>query len=251
MRPLPRILTALTYGVACHGLFAAGVGTMIVMLGFGMTLCLGAVPAPWHLAANGLLIAQFAVGHSLLLTPRGRAALARLAPGRTGGTLAPTTYALIASLQVLALFALWTPSGVVWWRPEGPALWISLAFYGASWAVLGKAIVDAGIGLQSGLIGWTALLRNRRPRYPDMPTSGLFRLVRQPIYVGFALTLWTAPIRTPDQVAVATVLTAYCLIGPLFKERRFERLFGARFAAYRARVPYWLPLPRPDRHDHA
>jgi cellulose synthase/poly-beta-1,6-N-acetylglucosamine synthase-like glycosyltransferase len=39
------------------------------------------------------------------------------------------------------------------------------------------------------------------------------------------------------------VLTAYCLVGPLFKEARFARQFGEPFARYQQNVPYWLPSP--------
>ncbi|MGE3877347.1 MAG: bifunctional 2-polyprenyl-6-hydroxyphenol methylase/3-demethylubiquinol 3-O-methyltransferase UbiG, partial [Parvibaculaceae bacterium] len=48
-----------------------------------------------------------------------------------------------------------------------------------------------------------------------------------------------------DQFAVSLTLTAYCLIGPLFKEARFIKRFGQEFRAYQAQVPYWLPWPRP------
>jgi protein-S-isoprenylcysteine O-methyltransferase Ste14 len=78
-----------------------------------------------------------------------------------------------------------------------------------------------------------------------MPTTGLFRIVRQPIYVAFALTLWTVPTWTPDHLALAVVLTANCLIGPLSKERRFRLRFGQNLLAYANKVPYWLPWPRP------
>jgi 2-polyprenyl-6-hydroxyphenyl methylase/3-demethylubiquinone-9 3-methyltransferase len=78
-----------------------------------------------------------------------------------------------------------------------------------------------------------------------MPATGLFRIVRQPIYVAFALTLWTVPVWTPDQLLVAVVLTAYCVGGPLLKERRFRHRFGHEFLAYARRVPYWSPWPRP------
>jgi protein-S-isoprenylcysteine O-methyltransferase Ste14 len=80
-----------------------------------------------------------------------------------------------------------------------------------------------------------------------MPTAGLFRLVRQPIYVAFALTLWTVPTWTPDQFVLAVVLTGYCVAGPALKEARYRRLYGRRFDAYRRLVPYWLPWPRPGR----
>jgi protein-S-isoprenylcysteine O-methyltransferase Ste14 len=105
-------------------------------------------------------------------------------------------------------------------------------------------MADAGLSLQSGLLGWWALLRNKKPVYPKMPETGLFRLSRQPIYVAFTLTLWTVPTWTPDQLIVSTTLTVYCLIGPLFKEARFRRIYGPDFDAYCQRVPYWLPWAR-------
>lgn len=242
---------ALAYGAACHTVFAAGLLSMIGGMYFGMTLAQGRLPAPWAYAANALLLLQFPVVHSLLLTRGGQRALARLAPGGHGRTLATTTYAIVASLQLLALFVLWTPSGVVWWYAQGWTLLLITGLYGLSWLLLIKSIVDGGIQLQSGLLGWSALFRGVHPRFPDMPTHGLFRLVRQPIYVAFALTLWTVPVWTPDQLAVALGYTGYCVVAPRFKERRFERLFGERFAAYRARVPYWLPYPRPRRPKDA
>lgn len=242
--PTRRRLVALAYGAVCHGVFGLGVGAMILAMYFGMSRSLGPFESPWSWAANAALVAQFALGHSVLLTRGGRRFLARLAPAPFGDTLSSTTYAAIAALQVGLLFAFWSPSGVVWWAAEGWALWALSGLYALSWALLMKSMLDAGIALQSGLLGWTALFAGRRPRYPDMPTTGLFRLTRQPIYVTFAMTLWTVPVWTPDQLVLAGALTAYCVVGPRFKEKRFERLFGDRFAAYRARTPYWLPIPK-------
>ena len=82
-----------------------------------------------------------------------------------------------------------------------------------------------------------------------MPTQGLFRLIRQPIYVAFALTLWTPPVWTPDQLVLAIVLSGYCLLAPRMKERRFAARYGARFDRYRTEVPYILPNLTTDRRD--
>jgi protein-S-isoprenylcysteine O-methyltransferase Ste14 len=85
-----------------------------------------------------------------------------------------------------------------------------------------------------------------------MPTGGLFRLVRQPIYVAFALTLWTVPVWTPDQLALAVSFTAYCLLAPRLKEKRFAARYGDRFHRYRATVPYALPrLASAKERPHA
>jgi protein-S-isoprenylcysteine O-methyltransferase Ste14 len=224
--------------------FALGVGSMMVAMYFGMSRSLGSVPAPWNWFANAALIAQFPLLHSALLTTRGRRLLGRLAPRGTGSTLSTTTYATIAALQVLALFALWTPSGTIWWQAHGTALVALALLYAASWLLLGWSMYSAGLALQTGSLGWTALYKGRPPRYPGMPTTGLFRLVRQPIYVSFALTLWTVPTWTPDQLVVAVCLTAYCVIAPRFKERRYRRIYGQKFDDYAREVPYWVPFTR-------
>jgi len=236
-----RFLGALAYGALCHAVFAAAVLAMILAMGFGMSRSLGTVPAPWSLLANAALLLQFPLLHSALLTPRGRKWLTRLVPGPHGHTLGTTTYALIASLQLCALFVFWTPSGTIWWHAQGPALALTLILYTASWLLLIKASYDAGAEVQSGALGWMSLASGRAPVFPDMPQTGLFRIIRQPIYVAFALTTWTVPVWTPDQLALATCLTAYCLLAPLHKERRLQARYGTRFAAYKARVPYALP----------
>jgi len=243
-RPPPgagRIAVASGFGIVCHGVFAAAVLSMIVAMFFGLSDSLGRVPWPWAMLANAALILQFPLAHSLLLTGSGARWLARLVPGPHGATLSTTTYAIIASAQLLALFALWTPSGIVWWRAEGAAFWAICAAYGASWLILAKASFDAGAEVQSGALGWMSLMARIRPVFPDMPTDGLFRLIRQPIYVAFALTLWTVPVWTPDQLALAVSYTAYCLLAPRLKERRFAARYGDRFQRYRARVPYAVP----------
>jgi ubiquinone biosynthesis O-methyltransferase len=246
MTPAPRarrFVVAASYGVLCHSLFVAAVAAMMVMMFFGMSCSFGHLTGIWRFAANALLLLQFPLAHSLLLTSRGRKVLARLAPAGLGAELSTTTYAAIASAQVLALFLLWSPGGTIWWRAEGPLFVILCLAYALAWLSLFKAIADAGFALQVGLLGWHSVVRGVAVRYPPMPRDGLFRFTRQPIYVSFAATLWTVPTWTPDQLAVASALTLYCLIGPLFKEARLKSRFGDEFEAYRRRVPYWLPRP--------
>ena len=94
------------------------------------------------------------------------------------------------------------------------------------------------------------LAQDKKPVFPDMPTEGLFSIIRQPIYVSFALKLWTGPVWTPDQLALAIVFTAYCLFAPKLKEARFQKRYGARFKAYRDKVPYALPTLKASKYHH-
>lgn len=240
---------ALVAGALCHGIFALAGLAMVAGLYTGLQTGFGTLPWPWAALANLALLVQFPLGHSVLLTQRGQGWLDRIGPAPHGRTLATTTYATIASLQLLALFTLWTPSGIVLWQAEGGLWWLMTGLFALSWILLTKASFDAGPEVQSGALGWTSLARGRKPVFPPLPVTGLFRIVRQPIYVSFALTLWTMPVWTLDQVVLATAYTAYCVGAPRLKERRMTRLFGADFEAYRARVPYWLPFPRPKVSD--
>lgn len=236
-----RIALALVFGVTVHLVFAAGVLAMIVAMYFGMSKSFGQVAWPYAALVNGLLILQFPIAHSFLLTGRGMQVLSRLVPGPHGGTLGTTTYAIIASVQLFVLFTFWTPSGIIWWQAEGWGLILMASLYGLSWLLLIKASWDAGAEVQAGALGWMTLMKNAKPRFPDMPTTGLFRIIRQPIYVAFALTLWTAPVWTPDQLALAIAFSAYCLLAPKLKERRFEKRYGDRFRDYKKHVPYAVP----------
>ena len=64
------------------------------------------------------------------------------------------------------------------------------------------------------------------------------------VVLGFALTLWTGPVWTPDRLALAAVWTAYCMIGPRLKERRYLAWHGEAFRRYQSEVPYMAPRLR-------
>ncbi|RMF72894.1 MAG: isoprenylcysteine carboxylmethyltransferase family protein [Acidobacteria bacterium] len=242
-----RVLWAFGAGVTCHAAFVAGVAAMAVGLFTGMRSGLGRLHGLGTLVADGALIAQFPLLHSWLLGSAGRARLAALLPDEFGADLVPTVFATVSSLQMLAAFELWSPSGVVLWRVTGSAFWIACGVFAAGWLLLARSMVDAGLGLQSGAAGWLAVLRGRRVAYPAMPTRGTFRHVRQPMYLAYAVLLWAGPVLTLDKLALACAWTAYCVLGPLHKEARSRRRWGARWEAYRRAVPYMLPRLRPRR----
>src|SRR5262245_7117102 len=241
---LPPRVAALAMAVLCHGAFVAAVASMAWSLATGMQGARGTVPARLAPFVNGLLMLQFPLLHSFLLAARGRQLLTRLSPVGHGRTLVLSTYALVASLQLLLTFHAWTPSGVVWHRPHGLAGAGQWLLFAAAWAFLQKALFDAGLAVQTGFAGWWALLRGRAVSFGELPTGGLFRLCRQPIYLGFAMVLWTAPVWSLDWLALACGWSSYCVVGPLWKEARWLSRFGPQFAAYRATVPYLLPRLR-------
>lgn len=177
LRPPPgrsRIFLALCVGVTCHVLFAAAVIAMMIAMFFGLSRSYGTVPWPWAGLSNLALIIQFPLAHSFLLTGKGSRILSRLIPGPHGTTLTTTTYAIIASLQLLSLFLLWTPSQIIWWQADGWIFWFICILYSMSWCLLIKASFDAGAEVQSGALGWMSLMAKSVLYFPICPLKGYF-----------------------------------------------------------------------------
>lgn len=237
----PTRALALFYGLICHSLFALAITLMAVNLYTGMGVNIGPFEGGWAIFANLLLMMQFPLLHSFLLTDKGRRLLGHLAPESMRRELGTTLFAAASSAQLVLVFGLWSPLGGVLWEASGGIRLGFLFAFGASWLLLGKSMWDAGLGLQTGSMGWWALFKGQRPRFGSFPVKGLFAYCRQPIYLAFALILWTSPVMTFDRLVLAIVWSAYCVVGPRLKELRVAKRHGPAFEAYQARVPYFLP----------
>lgn len=240
---------ALAYGGACHSLFLLAIGVSWWAMYHGMHGGIVKLSTADALLWDLALLLQFPLVHSFLLTRSGGRQLQRLAPERVASALTTTTFTIVASVQMLALFALWAPVGPLWWQAHGPQKAFMTLVYLGSWLFLGKAMADAGLATQTGFLGWSAVFRGQKPQYEPMPQKGLFRWCRQPIYLAFALTTWTVPTWTLDQLLVALWFTGYCLLGPLMKERRYSKRYGQAFLEYKSKVPYMVPRLTPYSVD--
>lgn len=234
--------TALIYGLVSFALFLSSVVVMMVSLYHGLSTGFVALSGVSAWAVNVLLLMQFALGHSWLLSEKGRRFMTKLAPLGLGKPLSTTIFAGLASIQLLLVFLLWSPSAVMWAAPEGWAMNLLTAAYIGSWLLLGKSMSDAGLEIQMGFLGWRSVWTNREPMYRPFTRGGLFKWVRQPIYLSFTLILWTAPVWTPDHLVLAVLWTVYCYVAPFIKEKRYQQWYGDAFARYQKRVPYWNPM---------
>lgn len=238
------VSTAILWGVACHGTFALAITVMFVGLHGGMLHGFGPFDGRLAVVVDTALVLQFPLVHSFLLGERGRSLLARLAPDAIARELAPTIFATVAGFQILLTFLAWSPSGIVLARPSGGAAWLGETLYVGAWLLLVRSLRDAGIANQTGFVGWSSVVRGRSLDFGPFPTKGVFRLCRQPVYFAYSAVLWTAPVRTPDGILLAAAWSAYCVLGPLLKERRYLRWFGAAYESYRRRTPYFVPRIR-------
>ena len=234
-------LQALLLGALNHSLFVYAIYLMSQQLFYGLTLK-PLVNFSNPSLVNLFLIVQFPLLHSWLLTKKGRALLSSKFLGNNSQSLAPTFYTTIASLQLILTFGFWQPTNTIIWQATQYESLFSF-FYISTWALLGWSMFSAGLGLQTGAIGWISVLKDKIPSYPkEFPISGLFSICRQPIYLSFALIMWSGPIMTLDKLFLASAWSGYCFFGPRLKEKRFYAKWGSSFRAYQERVPYFLPL---------
>jgi protein-S-isoprenylcysteine O-methyltransferase Ste14 len=249
-----RKLIALCYGTFCHLCFLLGVFLMGACLyrGFDCPWLSTATDAdsPVSLGSfawNSFLVLQFPILHSFFLGTRGRRYLSYLAPRALRAQLGTTLYASFASLQLILVFSTWRFSGVIWFDPEGAIAAVMTTLFACSWVLLLVSMREAGLGVQTGSLGWFSVFRGAKPKYPSFPSTGLHGIVRHPIYLSFALIMWTAPVWTPDRLIFASIWTVYCAFGPRIKEQRYLQRYPEQYAAYQSETPYLFPLPSLSR----
>ncbi len=80
--------------------------------------------------------------------------------------------------------------------------------------------------------------------------TGLYRYVRNPMYVSVLAIIFGQALLFGDARLVLLAALAWAashIFVAGFEEPRLEREFGARYAAYRANVPRWIPRLTPRR----
>lgn len=233
-----RIL-ALLVGFVCHISFFVAVGLMFQGLYGGMSVAIGTLHGWLAVVGDLLLVVQFPLVHSLLLSASGRTFLAKLFPGDLGRQLVSTTFVLVASLQLIVLFTLWSPLDEWQWESSGIVKEIWVVAYWSAWLFLSIAMYQAGLATQMGYMGWWAVVRGKEPSYPYLNTEGLYRICRHPVYLAMLLVAWSGPVWTWDHLCIGSVFLLYCVLGPILKERRYSRKFGLAFENYKSATPFF------------
>jgi protein-S-isoprenylcysteine O-methyltransferase Ste14 len=249
--PRPAAAAAIVgYGAFAYAAFVAVSGYLILFLaGAGVPKAIDDGPSgPAWLAVlvDGLLLAAFAVQHSVMARPWFKRAWTRfVAPA-----IERSTYVLLAS-AVLALLAWqWRPlPATVWSVDPGWARTTLWAGYAAGWIVLVVSTFLVGHLELFGLRQVVLRVRNRATPAPAFREPLIYRLVRHPLMVGFLIAFWSTPDMSAGRSLLAAGATGYILVAVRFEEHDLRRELGEPYEQYMARVPRFVPAvgPRASR----
>ncbi|MFL6300622.1 MAG: methanethiol S-methyltransferase [Terriglobales bacterium] len=243
-------ITTFIYGSVCYLVFFA---TLVYAIGF-LANC--GVPKPMDsapqlalmqaLAIDAGLLALFALQHSIMARVWFKKAWTRIVPE----PVERSTYVLLSSVAMILLFWKWQPiAGVVWEVTNTPARVAVLTFYAAGWVILFAATFLINHFDLFGLRQVWLYLTGRPYTQLKFRTPGMYRFVRHPLYVGWLLIFWSAPVMTTAHLVFAIATTAYIFVAIQFEERDLAR-FHPEYRHYRREVPMIVPHRRPLEVDY-
>ena len=241
-KTVPRLIATL-YGLACYAMFLV---VILYSIGFVSGLFVPktidsgtVVPVGQAVIINLVLLTIFALQHSVMARQPFKRWWTKFVPE----PIERSTYVLFANLSLALLLWQWRPMPTVVWEVTNPQLAMGLlAFSFFGWAIV---FLSTFLINHFELFGLSQVIRNLRGKptpAAHFSTPFLYGFVRHPLYLGFLIAFWSAPVMTQGHLLFAAVTTAYILVAIALEERDLVALFGDEYRRYQQRVSMLIPF---------
>ncbi len=239
-------LLILLYGVLTYALFFATFLYLIAFVGnFDMvpyvtkTIDSGQVgPLGETLLINIGLVSLFAVTHGIMARPWFKEKWTKIIPKAAERS----TYVLVSSLCLIAIYTYWRPMTDVVWQVDGTlGTILSVALI----AGFGITLLSSFLINHFELFGLKQIYNNFKGEEasPNKFVQPLFyKLVRHPIYAGFVLAFWATPTMSAGHLLFSALFTAQILISIPHEERDLEEALGKSYGDYMKKIPMLFPF---------
>ncbi len=238
-------MLSMAYALAAYVFF---LGTFLYAVGFvgnfavPKTIDSGSpTSAAMALVIDLVLLGVFAVQHSVMARPAFKRWWTRFVPA----AVERSTYVVFASAALALLLWQWRALPAIVWEARAPAMVTALqAVFWIGWGVLLLSTFLINHFELFGLRQVYARITDSPIPAPTFRTPLFYRYVRHPLYLGFLLAFWAAPVMTVGHLLFAVMCTGYILVGIWFEERDLVAQFGDRYRRYRREVGMLLPWRR-------
>jgi methanethiol S-methyltransferase len=236
---------SLFYGIVCYLIFF---GSFLYAIGFVGNLVVPKtidsqpeVSLLTALLVDASLLLLFALQHSIMARPAFKRWWTRIIPEH----LERSTYVVLASLCLILMMWQWQPVGGIIWSVENETIKnLLLASFLSGWLIVLASTFLINhfdlFGLRQVWLYFTGKPYSQLPfRIPF-----LYRFVRHPLYLGFMIAFWSAPVMTTAHFLFAVLTTGYILTAIQLEEKDLVGVFGDKYRAYRKWVPMIIPFSK-------
>lgn len=233
----------LLYGVVIYVLFNAAFLYLVGFTGdlYAPTSLYGALEVPLVQAVitNILLVLLFAVQHSVMARPWFKRWWTKYVPE----PIERTTYVFFTVLVLIPLFAFWQPlGGTVWDVSNSFLAGVLWALFALGWTILLASTFMINHFDLFGLRQVWLYFRGEEYTNLDFRIPLFYKFSRHPLYFGFVLAFWAAPVMSYSRLFLAILFTAYIVKAIQWEEKDLLTHFGEKYRQYAESVPMLLPF---------